>query len=61
MDRLAELEAEIDDELQKLEQTLDEYERTLSEVDGTLAESTLDGADTQGRYSTSGRATPNAD
>jgi prefoldin subunit 5 len=49
MDRLDEREAEIDDELQKLAQTLDEYERTLSEVDGTLTEGTLDDG-ASGRY-----------
>lgn len=54
MERLEELEAQIDEELQKLETTLDEYEQTLSAVDGTLSESTLEERDSLRRYSAAG-------
>ncbi len=53
MDRLDELEAQIDEELQQLATTLDEYEQTLASVDGTLSESTLDGSDSSGQYTAS--------
>ncbi|WP_436900861.1 hypothetical protein [Halovenus halobia] len=54
MERLDELEMQIDEELQKLETTLDEYEQTLSAVDGTLSESTLEDTDSPRRYSATG-------
>lgn len=42
MEYVAELERQIDAELDALGSTLDDYEQTLAEIDGTLSESTLD-------------------
>jgi hypothetical protein len=41
MNRIEDLERQIDAELNALESTLDEYEQTLSDIDGTLSENKL--------------------